>query len=103
MSRTHFVSDKYRVKMLLTHLPGQNGHHFRWRHFQMHFHEWKILHFGLNSFRGSIDKNQHWFRWWLGAEQATSHYITNAEAINWTNAGPVHWRKYAALGGGGGG
>ena len=50
MSRTHFVSDKYRVKMLLTHLPGQNGHHFRWRHFQMHFHEWKILHFGLNLF-----------------------------------------------------
>ena len=24
---------------------------------------------------GPIDNNQHWFRLWLGAEQATSHYL----------------------------
>ena len=28
--------------------------------------------------------HQHWFRSWLGAEQATSHYLNQ-----W---GPVHWR-----------
>ena len=25
--------------------PGQNGCHFRRRHFQVHFHEWKVLYF----------------------------------------------------------
>ena len=33
---------------------------------------------------------QHWFRWWLGAEQATSHYLNQS----W----PVYWRIYASLG-----
>ena len=32
---------------------------------------------------------QHWFRYWLGAEQA----------IAWTNTDTVHWRIYATLGG----
>ena len=36
---------------------------------------------------------QHWFRWWLGAEYATSHF--------WTNADPIHWRTCAAIGGDG--
>ena len=30
---------------------------------------------------------QHWFRWWLGAVQATSHYLNQ-----WC---VVYWRKYA--------
>ena len=25
--------------------PGQNGRHFGRRHIQMHFREWKVLHF----------------------------------------------------------
>ena len=33
---------------------------------------------------------QHWFRWWLGAGQATSHYLNQC----WL----VYWRKYALLG-----
>ena len=33
--------------------------------------------------------NQHWFKWWLGTDQA----------ITWTNADPVHQCIYVALGG----
>ena len=33
---------------------------------------------------------QHWFRQWLGADQATSHYLNQW----WL----VHWRIYASLG-----
>ena len=33
---------------------------------------------------------QHWFRWWLGADQATSHYLNQW----WV----VYWRIYASLG-----
>ena len=33
---------------------------------------------------------QHWFRWWLGADQATSHYLNQW----WL----VYWRIYASLG-----
>ena len=31
----------------------------------------------------------HWFRWWLGADQATSHYL-NQWCLN-------YWRKYVSL------
>ena len=34
---------------------------------------------------------QHWFRWWLGAGQATSHYLSPW----WW----VYWRIYVSLGG----
>ena len=33
---------------------------------------------------------QHWFRWWLGAVQATSHYLNQW----WL----IYWRIYASLG-----
>ena len=33
---------------------------------------------------------EHWFRWWLGAEQTTSHYLNQW----WI----VYWRIYASLG-----
>ena len=33
---------------------------------------------------------QHWFRWWLGADQATSHYLNQGRK--------VYWRIYASLG-----
>ena len=55
-------------------------------HSQMHFIEWKCLNF-------QSTKNQHWLRWWLGAEQATSHYLSQ-----WW---PIHWRIYASPGLGG--
>ena len=34
--------------------------------------------------------SQHWFRWWLGAGKATSHYMNQW----WV----VYWRIYASLG-----
>ena len=51
---------------------------FRWR-----FHENLFLGFELTIF-------QHWFRWWLGADQATSHCLNQCCL--------VHWRIYASLG-----
>ena len=33
---------------------------------------------------------QHWFRWWLGTDQATSHYLNQG----WN----VYWCIYASLG-----
>ena len=47
--------------------------------FDLRFHWNLFLRFKLTIF-------QHWFRWWLDANQATSQY-----------ADPVHWCIYAAL------
>ena len=45
-------------------------------HFQMHFHEWKLMYFdsNFNDVCSLIDMNS-WFRWWHGTTQATSHYL----------------------------
>ena len=51
--------------------------------FQLTFHWNLFLRFQLTIF-------QHWFRWWLGAVQATSHYLKQ-----WWQ---VYWRIYASLG-----
>ena len=64
-------------------------------HFQMHFREWKIYRFRVrfqwNLFpRVQLTISQHWFRWWLGAGQATSHYLNQW----WL----VCWRIYASPG-----
>ena len=35
-----------------------------------------LIEFHWNMFPGvELTLCQHWFRWWLGAEQATSHYL----------------------------
>ena len=51
--------------------------------FWLKFHWSKCLGVHLTIF-------QHWFRWWLGADQATSHYLNQW----WL----VYWRIYASLG-----
>ena len=59
--------------------PGQNGRHFpddlsngfswmKMYEFRCKFHWSLFLGVQLAIF-------QHWFRWWLGADQATSHYL----------------------------
>ena len=63
------------------------------RHFQMYFLEWKICELQTKfywnlSLRFHLALWQHWIRWWLGAEQAPSHYLTNDD--------PVHWRLYVS-------
>ena len=50
--------------------------------FRLRFHWSLFLRFELTIF-------QHWFRWWLGAVQATSHYLNQW----WL----VYWRIYASL------
>ena len=49
---------------------GQNDRHSDRRHFQMHFLEYWNLFTWVQ-----LTISLHWFRWWLGAEQATSHYL----------------------------
>ena len=51
--------------------------------FRLKFHWSLFLRFQLTSL-------QHWFRYWLGAVQATSHYLNQW----WL----VYWRIYASLG-----
>ena len=50
--------------------------------FQLHWFRYKDVNFlvefwiQLNLFlRVQLAIKEHWFRWWLGAEQATSHYL----------------------------
>ena len=51
--------------------------------FRLRFHWSLFLRFELTIF-------QHWFRWWLDAGQATSHYLSQW----WL----VYWRIYASHG-----
>ena len=51
--------------------------------FRLRFHWSLFLRVELTIF-------QHWFRWWLGAYQATSHYLNQW----WL----IYWRIYASLG-----
>ena len=48
-----------------------------------------IFHWSL-FLRVQLTIFQHWFRWWLGAGEATSHYLNQW----WL----VYWRIYASLG-----
>ena len=69
----------------------------RW-HFQMHFPEWRCINSDLDftevcsqwSRYNNITIFQHGFRWWLGAGQATSHYLNQG----WL----VYGRIYASPG-----
>ena len=51
--------------------------------FRLRFH-WSLFQ------RAQLTIFQHWFRWWRGAGQATSHYLNQL----WL----VYWRIYASLG-----
>ena len=55
----------------------------RMNEFRLRFH-WSLFP------RVKLTKSHHWFRQWLGAGQATSHYLNQW----WL----VHWRIYASLG-----
>ena len=50
--------------------------------FRLKFH-WSLFQ------RVQLTIFQHWFRWWLGADQATSHHLNQW----WL----VYWRIYASL------
>ena len=67
---------------------------FRRRHFPVHFlmkmYEFRLkFHWSLFLIV-QLTISQHWLRWLLGADQATSHYLNQW----WL----VYWRIYASLG-----
>ena len=57
----------------------QNGRHFANDLFKRIFVNEKVRIFVQISLKFilecPINNNQHWFRWWLGAKKATSHYL----------------------------
>ena len=68
---------------------------FSRRHFQKHFLQWKCKKHQLKYhwclfLMLQLTISQHWFRLWLGAGQATSHYLNQW----WL----VYWCMYASLG-----
>ena len=78
---THWGQDK-----MATVLQMMFSNAFSWMKacdFHLKFHWSLFLRFQLKIC-------QHWFRYWLGADQATSHYLNQW----WL----VYWRIYAPLG-----
>ena len=78
---THWGRDKMVTNFLTTFsnaFPWMKMHKFRLR-----------FHWGL-FLRVQLTISQHWLRKWLGADQATSHYLNQW----WL----VYWRIYASLG-----
>ena len=56
--------------------PGQNGHHFPDDILKCISMNDKFYEFHWSLFpRVQLTTFQNWFRWWLGADQATSHYL----------------------------
>ena len=64
------------------------------RHFQIHFlnekYESRIKLHWSRFLKVQLMVSQHWFKLWLGANQATSHHLKQW----WL----VYWRIYASLG-----
>ena len=76
--------------------PGQNGCHFgRWQ-FQMHFPQWKLQ--SSNSNFTDIC-SQGCNCQWASVSSGNGLSPLQCQAVIWTNADPIHWRIYAALGG----
>ena len=57
----------------------------------MHFREWKVMHLIKISLRVHLTKLR------VGLDNGLAP--DRRQAIIWTNADPIHWRIYAALGG----
>ena len=76
--------------------PEQNGHHFGRRYFQVHFLEWKWE----NSDSNFTENCSHESNWQYRSFGSGNGLAPNRQqAIIWTNADPLRWHIYAALGG----
>ena len=54
------------------------------QHFLMDFLECIFMNSDLSLFLGvQLTIFQHWFRWWLGTNQATSHYLNQWWLVYW--------------------
>ena len=63
----------------------------------MHFHEWNILYFIDSNFNTVCFQGCDWQQSSIGSGNGLAP--VRRQAINWTNADPVHRRIYTALGG----
>ena len=62
----------------------------------MHFHEWKVLYFDKNF----TEVCSQWSNWQYPSIGLENGLVPNRrQAIIWTNADPIQWRIYAAMGG----
>ena len=76
--------------------PRQDGRRFCRRHFQLHFIQWKCLNFKWNF----IEICSLGYRWQFCSIVSDNGLAPNRrQAIIWSNADPIHWHIYAALGG----
>ena len=62
----------------------------------MHFREWKVLYFDQN-FPEVYSLGSNWQEASIGLNNGMA--LNRRRAIIWTNAGPIHWRIYAVIGG----
>ena len=82
--------------VVLTHPPWTKWPPFRKRHFQMNFLEWKFLCFDSNFTEVCCQGSN---RQYVSIGLSNGLAPNRRQAITWTNADPVHWSIYAALGG----
>ena len=76
--------------------PGQNDSLFDGQYFQMYFWKWKVLYFNQNFTEvcfGGYNCLQ------VNISLGNGLAMNRQRAIIWTNADPVHWHIYVALGG----
>ena len=75
--------------------PSTKWPPFPWRHFEMHFHEWKFLYFELNFTQVCSQGSNSQYPS-IGSDNGLAPI--RRRAIIWTNVDPVHSRIHASLG-----
>ena len=75
--------------------PRQNGRHFRRRHFQMHFLEWKCMNFDWN-FTEVCSWGSNWQYSIISSDNGLAP--TRQQAIIWANVDIIHRHLYVSLG-----
>ena len=84
------------VLVMLTLLSLDKSSPFRRRHFQTHFHGWKVLYFDSNF----TEVCPYGFnRQWVSINSGNGLILNKRQVIKWSNTGPGHWRIYTVLGG----
>ena len=90
-----FYEQHWEFIFSLTHIPVDKMALFPIQHFQVHFPEWKVLYFASNFIKVcSLGSNQQYSSTGLDNGLAPIRW----QAIIWTNADPLHWCIYTALG-----
>ena len=91
-NQSNHMSD---ISTSLTDLPWTKWPLYPRQYFEMHLHGWKVLYFDSN-FTEVCSKGSNWQQ--VSTGSGNGLVLNRWQAITWTNAGPVHWHIYAALG-----